>query len=114
MRLTSITFDTLVSEAVDTGKLAESLESAKAKREVTRTSLSQSGKAFTGSEGFKMARTKLGDVEDCACMIEAFDNHMSKAAKIWGLDEWAIPAVLLAAAKRMWPYRKVAAEKVEA
>ena len=110
MNLTKVTYTVLKDAGVDIGKLGESVNSACEKREVSKETYSQSGKTFTRSEASKIARKSLNDVEDFALTILAFDTHMAKAAKNWGLETWELPVAMIESAQHLWPYVKTPAQ----
>ena len=107
MRLSEYTAALLKEQAVDLGKLGESLNSAHAKRDLTKTSLTESKSGFRGSEGFKIDKGGLTDAEEVALRVEAWDTAMAKAEKSWGAFDRTLPAGL-ECVKVMFPYRKAA------
>ena len=113
MKLSVVTYDELVANGVDMGKLGECVNSASEKRLVKNEKFTQSGKAFTRSESASINRSKLSDQEDLALTIVAFDTAMLKVQKTWGLEGWSVPETMLAAAKACWPFVKAGASKSE-
>lgn len=107
MNLTKVTYSVLREEGIDLGKLGDAVNSACAKREVSKETYSQSGKAFSRSETSKIGRNSLTDIEDFALTVVAYDTHMAKAAKTWGLETWPVPVAMLETCKHLFPYRKV-------
>ena len=113
MKLSAVTYDELVANEIDMGKLGECVNSASDKRTVKSEKFTQSGKAFTRSESAAISRSKLTDPEDLALTIVAFDTAMLKVQKTWGLEGWSVPETMLAAAKACWPFVKAGASKSE-
>ena len=111
MRLSVVTYDELLANEVDMGKLGEAVASASDKRTVKSERFSQTGKNFTRSESANISRAKLTDPEDLALTIVAFDAAMVKVQKTWGLEGWNVPEAMLAGAKACWPYAKVETSK---
>ena len=110
MKLSVVTYDELVANGVDMGKLGECVNSASDKRTVKNEKFTQSGKAFTRSESAAISRSKLTDPEDLALTIVAFDTAMLKVQKTWGLEGWSVPEAMVAAAKACWPFTKAVEE----
>ena len=106
MKLSVVTYDELVANGVDMGKLGECVNSASEKRTVKNEKFTQSGKAFTRSESAAISRAKLSDPEDLALTIVAFDTAMLKVQKTWGLEGWSVPEAMVAGAKSCWPFVK--------
>lgn len=104
MKLSVVTYDELVANGVDMGKLGECVNSASEKRTVKSEKFTQSGKAFTRSESAAISRSKLTDPEDLALTIVAFDAAMLKVQKTWGLEGWSVPEAMVAGAKSCWPF----------
>jgi hypothetical protein len=105
MQITKVTYNQLRDGGVDMGEFGKLVNSAVSKREVSKETFSQSGKAFTRSEASKIARNELTDSEDFALTVLAFDTAMAKAAKTWGLADWKVPAAMVANAKVICPFR---------
>ena len=110
MKLSIVTYDELVANGIDMGKLGECVNSASDKRTVKSEKFTQSGKAFTRSESAAISRSKLTDPEDLALTIVAFDTAMLKVQKTWGLEGWSVPEAMVAAAKSCWPFTKAVEE----
>ena len=113
MKPSAVTYDELVANGVDMGKLGECVNSASDKRTVKSEKFTQSGKAFTRSESAAISRAKLSDPEDLALTIVAFDTVMLKVQKTWGLEGWSVPEAMVAAAKACWPFVKAGASQSE-
>lgn len=109
MTINKVTHTVLIDEGVDVGKLAETVNAAAAKREVTKERFSQGKAKFTRSEASEIARTDLTDEEDFALTLMAFDASMTKVQKTWGLERWDIPVKMIETAKTIWPYRRIPA-----
>ena len=110
MKLSVVTYDELVANGIDMGKLGECVNSASEKRTVKSEKFTQSGKAFTRSESAAISRAKLSDQEDLALTIVAFDTAMLKVQKTWGLEGWSVPEAMVAGAKACWPFTKAVEE----
>lgn len=113
MKLSVVTYDELLANGIDLGKLGECVNSASEKRTVKNEKFTQSGKAFTRSESAAINRAKLSDPEDLALTIVAFDAAMMKVQKTWGLEGWSVPENMLTAAKACWPFVKVGASATQ-
>ena len=101
MKLSIVTYDELVANGVDMGKLGECVNSASDKRTVKNEKFTQSGKAFTRSESAAISRSKLTDPEDLALTIVAFDTAMLKSKR---LGDWKAGA-----SRKQWlPLRRLA------
>lgn len=113
MKLSVVTYDELVANGIDMGKLGECVNAASEKRTVKNEKFTQSGKTFTRSESASINRAKLTDPEDLALTIVAFDIAMMKVQKTWGLEGWSVPENMLTAAKACWPFVKVGASATQ-
>lgn len=108
MTINKVTHTVLTDEGVDVGKMAETVNAATSKREITKERFSQGKSKFARSESSEINRNELTDAEDFALTIMAFDAAMTKVQKTWGLETWNLPVKMLETAKTIWPYRKPA------
>jgi hypothetical protein len=110
-RLSQQTAQLLKSVQVDLGELCVHLEAGLEKRDVRRTSLTENGRGFTGSEGFHVSKSVLIDErEEIALRVLAFDIAMQKAAKQWGVMDYGIPEGL-EIVSRMFAFKTAKAVK---